>query len=160
KLAGSKSPETEDRSEFDASVSNAVPPRNGHDLVAKASLLYGIATVSPINLQTGATETSRSVSSVLVGVDFFGHDFDEIFPSQPESEPPHKYVMGLEAGDRLASCELGEAISKHLGVHANQFVELKAGSRTLPCFVGRVRRFGGPEDSQIFIGLSDTQELL
>src|SRR5215470_4007380 len=50
KPAGSKSPETEDRSEFDASVSNAVPPRNGHDLVAKASLLYGIATVSPINL--------------------------------------------------------------------------------------------------------------
>jgi putative ABC transport system permease protein len=89
-----------------------------------------------------------------------GNDLGEIFPSTILAEPHRRVLMGVEPGIRVSSCELGEQLAKRLGVLVEQFVEIQANGSNVVCSIGRIRRFGGPEDGQILMWLDAAQELL
>jgi putative ABC transport system permease protein len=147
-------------STLDSSLYERIPRSNGDDLVAKASLLYGIVKVTPRDGRSEASDTRRTTSAVLVGYQFFGNDLAEIFPSTIVAEPQGRVLMGVDAGIRVSSCELGEQLAKRLGVQIQQTIELQANGSNVICFISRIRRFGGPEDSQILVWLDAAQELL
>jgi putative ABC transport system permease protein len=144
---------------FNASHFDRIPKKNGVDLVAKASLLYGIATVAPWDVRTQTPEASHAMSVVAVGYEFFGHDFAEIFPSTTSSPNPLRLTIMEVFGRPPSSCTLGEQLSNRLGVLLQQFVELQANGTNIICHINAIRRFGGSEDSQIFLGLAPAQEL-
>lgn len=147
-------------STLDSSLYNRIPQSNGDDLVARASLLYGIVKITPWGGGSEISETRGATSAVLVGYQFFGNDLAEIFPSTIVAEPQGRVLMGVDPGVRVSSCELGEQLAKRLGVQIQQSVELQANDSDVICFISRIRRFGGPEDSQILIWLDAAQELL
>lgn len=147
-------------STLDSSLYDRIPPRNGYDVVAKASLLYGIVKVTPWDGGSKTSDTRRATSAVLVGYQFSGKDLAEIFPSTIVAEPEGRELMGVDAGVRVSNCELGEQLAKRLGVQIDQTIELQANGSDVICFISRIRRFGGPEDSQILIWLDAAQELL
>ena len=149
-----------DASTLDSSLYERIPRRNGDDLVAKASLLYGIVRVAPWDARSQTSDSRRTTSAVLVGDQFFGHDLAEIFPSEIVAEPQVTAVMGVAPGVAVSGCELGEQLARQLGVQIQQFVELQSNGSSLFCFINRIRRFGGPEDSQILTWLVTAQELL
>jgi putative ABC transport system permease protein len=147
-------------STLDSSLYGRIPQSNGDDLVAKASLLYGIVKVTPWDGGAETSDVRGATFAVLVGYQFFGNDLAEIFPSTIVAEPQGRVLMGVDAGVRVSSCELGEQLAKRLGVGIQQSVELQANDSDVICFISRIRRFGGPEDSQILIWLDAAQELL
>lgn len=128
--------------------------------MAKASLLFGIVKVTPWDGESETSDTRRATSAVLVGYQFFGNDLADIFPSTIVAEPQGRVLMGVDAGVRVSSCDLGEQLAKRLGVRIQQTIELQANDSNVICFISRIRRFGGPEDSQILVGLDAAQELL
>jgi len=147
-------------STLDSSLYGRIPQSNGEDLVARASLLYGIVKVTPWDGRAETSDTLRATSVVLVGYQFFGNDLAEIFPSTIIAESQGRVLMGVDAGVRVSNCELGEQLALRLGVGIQQSVELQANDSDVICFISRIRRFGGPEDSQILIWLDAAQELL
>lgn len=147
-------------STLDSSLYDRIPQSNGYDLVAKASLLFGIVKVTPWDGESETSDTRRATSAVLVGYQFFGNDLADIFPSTIVAEPQGRVLMGVDAGVRVSSCDLGEQLAKRLGVRIQQTIELQANDSNVICFISRIRRFGGPEDSQILVGLDAAQELL
>jgi putative ABC transport system permease protein len=147
-------------SSLDSSLYDRIPQSNGYDLVAKASLLYGIVTVRPWDGGSETPDTRRATSAVLVGYQFFGNDLAGIFPSTIVAEPQGRELIGIDAGVRVSSCELGEQLAKRLGVQIQQTIELQANGSNVICFISRIRRFGGPEDNQILVWLDAAQELL
>jgi putative ABC transport system permease protein len=147
-------------STLDSSHYDRIPQSKGYDVVAKASLLYGIVKVTPWDGGSETSDTRRATSAVLVGYQFFGNDLADIFPSTIVAEPQGRVLMGVDAGIRVSSCELGEQLAKRLGVQIQQTIELQANGSNVICFINRIRRFGGPEDSQILVWLDAAQELL
>ncbi len=144
---------------LDAAIYERIPHSNGYD-VAAAELLYGIVQVSPWDVRSQISDSRRAMSAVLVGYKLSGNDLGEIFPSTILAEPQGRVLMGVEPGLRVSTCELGEQLAKRLGVQVEQFVELQANGSNVVCDIGRIRRFGGPEDGQILMWLDAAQELL
>jgi ABC-type antimicrobial peptide transport system permease subunit len=145
---------------IDAAIYERIPRSNGYDVAAAAKLLYGIVQVSPWDVRSQVSDSRRALSAVLVGYQLSGNDLGEIFPSTILAEPKGRVLMGVEPGLRVSSCELGEQLAKRLGVQVEQFVELQANGSNVVCDIGRIRRFGGPEDGQILMWLDAAQELL
>jgi putative ABC transport system permease protein len=144
---------------LDATVYERIPRSHGYD-VAAAELLYGIVQVSPWDVRSRVADARRATSAVLVGYQLSGNDLGEIFPSTILAEPQGRVLMGVEPGIRVSSCELGEQLATRLGVQIQQFVQLQANGSNVVCYIGRIRRFGGPEDGQILMWLDAAQELL
>ena len=145
---------------LDAAVYKRIPRSNGYESAAAAKLLYGIVQVSPWDVRSQISDSHRTTSAVLVGYQLSGNDLSEIFPSTIVAEPQGRVLMGVEPGLRVSSCELGEQLAKRLGVQVQQFVQVQANGSSVLCDVGRIRRFGGPEDGQILMWLDAAQELL
>src|SRR5271155_3658873 len=49
-----------DESTLDSSLYERIPLSNGNDLVAKASLLYGIVTIAPLDEKSGNSDSRRA----------------------------------------------------------------------------------------------------
>ena len=145
---------------LDSSLYDRIPQSKTDDLVAKASLLYGIVKVAPWDGRSETSDTRLAISAVLVGYQFFGNDLADIFPSTIVAQPQGQVVMEVDAGVRVSGCELGEQLAKRLGVQIQQTIDLQANGSNVICFISRIRRFGGPEDSQILVWLDAAQELL
>jgi putative ABC transport system permease protein len=145
---------------LDAAIYERIPRSKGDEFAAKAELLYGIVQVAPWDVRSQASDSRRATSAVLVGYQLSGNDLGEIFPSTILTEPQGRVLMGVEPGMRVSSCELGEQLAKRLGVQIEQFVELQAHGSNVVCYIGRIRRFGGPEDGQILMWLDAAQGLL
>jgi putative ABC transport system permease protein len=60
----------------------------------------------------------------------------------------------------MSDCEVGERLANGLTVQPGKFVVVRLNGLSLFCSVSDVRRFGGAEDSQIFIPLEEAQRLL
>jgi putative ABC transport system permease protein len=144
---------------IDAAIYKRIPRSNGYD-VAAAELLYGVVQLSPWDVRSQVSDPRRAMSAVLVGYQLSGNDLSEIFPSTILAEPEGRVLMGVEPGIRVSTCELGERLAKRLGVQVGQFVEVQAHGSNVLCDIGRIRRFGGPEDGQILMWLDAAQELL
>jgi len=147
-------------STLDASLYEQIPEKDGADLVAKASLLYGIATAAPWNEHTQMQDSSRAQSVVAVGYHMFAHAFADILPSTASPEESGREARFGVRDVRISSCTFGEQLAKQLGVHIQQFVELQAEGERVICAVDGIRRFGGPEDGQVWLWLRPAQKLL
>jgi len=139
--------ERSDATAWDSSLYEKIPKKNGPDRVAEASLLYGISTVAPVDAQRRRAEASPAIPVVVVGYQFYGSDLSEIFPSAVVARPQSRY-HAIGSPD----CQLGEKVATRLGVPMLQFVELKSNDVSVICFVTEIRRYGGSEDSQVFLG--------
>jgi len=144
-----------DSNVLDPSVYDRVPKKSGADRVSKAWLLYGIAKAAPWDIHSRAAVAQKATPAVVVGYQFYGNDLSDIFPSAIVEEPPKRNIA-LGSPD----CKMGERLANQLGVHILQFVQLSSDSSSLVCFVTRISRSGGPEDSQLFIDLDSARNLL
>ena len=149
------------------SLYERIPKRNAGDLVAKASLLYGIAWATP---RQPETEKGTTRPIVVVGYEYYGRDLSDIFPSAavvgggtslPATEPVEAPAVPISiAGSPTIACQLGESLERNLHVTVGQWLDLKSGTSELACYVNEVRRFGSAEDGQLFVGLPFAQRLL
>jgi putative ABC transport system permease protein len=142
---------------MDSSLCARIPKTNGFGVVARACLLYGIVDAAPDT--SSGVQSSRSIPVVLAGYDFFGNDYSEIFPSVVVAED-RRYLVVPQFEVPLTSCELGELIARRLGTQLNQSLVLQSNGSKFLCFVHRIRRYGGPEDSQVFVPIAVAQKLL
>jgi len=178
---GENSPESAP-STLAASFSEKIPKKNGSDLVAKAVVLYGTATAAADDKNALTPGRQKGSLVVVAGYEFYGKDFSDIFPSsvvageggtprQPEILAPQETssagarIPRTESGPAWtrmpgpASCELGEELAVRLGAQVGQDVDVWKDSLGLSCNVRSIRRFGGPEDFQLFVGLYHAQKL-
>jgi putative ABC transport system permease protein len=144
---------------LDASLYERIPKQNGYDLVGRASLLYGIARATAWREHDRTPDSSRAIDVVVMGYQIFAHNFSDILPStESPDDSSRDAIFGLR-GTGLLSCTFGEQVARQLGVHIQQAVELRLNGRAAICSVDGIRRFGGPEDSQVLLPLGDAQKL-
>jgi hypothetical protein len=92
--AKADAPRAQSAGTLDSSLFDKIPNRNknGDDLVAKAALLYGVAKVAAWDMRSDET-TSAPMDAVIVGVQLFGHELGEIFPSKAAPFPKGSHRM-------------------------------------------------------------------
>jgi len=171
---------------FDAAVYDGIPEHNGGDRVEKAALLYGIARASVASFSGNSTARSGE-ELVIVGYKYYGSDLSDIFgnatvleaatpTSADHAEVSMEFSKLLEKGKQdtvategpavrpgfagLTGCLAGEKLASRLGARVGEWLHLQANSVEAYCRIASVRRTGGPEDSQLFLGLDVASRLL
>jgi putative ABC transport system permease protein len=168
---------------LDESIYGEIPKKNGSDLVSKAALLYGIARANRRNPGADEPDTTQNMPIVVVGYEYYGSDLSDIFPSlivgrsarpmswidmgEPIETPSQtsknghaiKTPVAPLAALTVTGCQLGETLASKLQVAAGQWVYLKSDFSDVFCLVGKITRSGGPEDSQLFLGLAFAQRI-
>jgi putative ABC transport system permease protein len=167
---------------FDAAVYDRIPRHNGRDLVEKAALLYGVAQAS-VESPPGTPSAKSGEPVVIVGYRYYGSDLSDLFGdakvlaatnSTPEDDREasklsdnEKRQMVMTEGPvvspgfvGMTGCLAGEKLAVRLKTGAGQWLHLKANSSEAYCRIRSVRRTGGPEDSQLFLGLDVAMRLL
>ena len=144
-----------DAGNLNLSIYERIPKKNGINLVTKALLSYGIATVAPWKTETQAADPGLATPAVVVEYEYYGSDLSDIFPAVVIAQPPNRHVA-LGTPD----CQIGEQLARRLGMRILQFLELRADDSTAICYVTRISRFGGPEDSQVFVESNFATDLL
>jgi len=154
---------------IESSLYEKIPKKNETDLVSKAALLYGIVGIKPIASQVSSLDFGKYTSAVLVGYDFSGTDLSDILPSSVVSQVD-KPLFGEDAQPRdvataqkssaMTACQMGEVLARRLALQVGQDVQIKSDTASAVCYLYRIRRFGGPEDAQLFLDLDLAQKLL
>src|SRR5262249_46134049 len=162
---------------FDAAVYDQIPKHNGRDLVEKAALLYGVAQAS-VESPPGNSPVKSAEPIVIVGYRYYGSDLSDLFgnakvleatPLIPKDEsetsklsetlkPPISTASPGFVG--MTGCLAGEKLASRLKTGAGQWLHLRGDSLEAYCRIASVRRTGGPEDSQLFLGLDVAWRLL
>jgi len=162
---------------FDAAVYDQIPKHNGRDPVEKAALLYGVARAS-VESPPGNSSVKSGEPIVIVGYRYYGSDLSDFFGSakvleatalipKDESEASklsetlkRQTATGGPGSLGMAGCLAGEKLAVRLKIGAGQWLHLKANSLEAFCRIASVRSTGGPEDSQLFLGLDVAGRLL
>lgn len=175
-------PEPEPKpSTFDMSIYQQIPRKNDGELVAKAEVLYGTAMAVPGDQISSGFDLQKGAPVVVAGYEWSANDVSELFPSTvlAGTTAVPRYLDGGDAGITMlvpdspgvppapvaripgpAVCDLGEVLASKLHVRVGKDVTVWKGSVGLACNVQSIRRFGGPEDFQLFLGLAKAQKLL
>lgn len=125
-----------------------IPSTNGAQQVGKLGLLYLLGTVQADDDNFRPKLPLRSVPAVLVGYDDSQGALDRMIPNRRLQESKTTFLD-------IPECELGEKVAAAFHSSLLDSLELKIQSGAIPCSVSGIRAFGGPEDSQIFLPLSD-----
>jgi len=158
---------------FESSVYERIPKKNEGDLISKAALLYGTAMAAADDQTTAPSNPQKGMLVVVTGYEWYGGDLSDIFPSSIVAgggSGRHDVVGALDREGRArqtgwkripgpAGCDLGETLAKKLSARVGQDVSIWKDSLGLSCNVRSIRRFGSPEDSQLFISLAKVQRL-
>lgn len=147
---------------LDASTYERIPKRIGADLVARASLLYGVADATPLDELGKPTQSADRFSVVIAGYDFSAVDFSDIFPNSVIAQNMRKIniVFMCESQCNIGSCTIGQALAAKRRLNVGQYLDLKTKEAEILCGINSIRRFGGPEDNQVLLNLSSAQQLL
>ena len=135
-------------STLDASIVAQIPPTNGEAQVRELSVLYLLATAQVDDDGFRPKLPLRSVPLVVVGYDDLQGGLDAMIPNRKMQESKTAFLD-------IPECELGEKAAAALHSSLMDLLELKIDGGSIPCFVFRIRAFGGPEDNQIFVSLTD-----
>lgn len=133
---------------LDSSLLAQIPSTNGTQQVGKLGLLYLLGTVQADDDNFRPKLPLHSIPAVLVGYDDSQGALDSMIPNRRLQESKTTFLD-------IPECELGEKAAAALHSSLLDSLELKIQGGAIPCFVFRVRAFGGPEDSQIFLPLGD-----
>lgn len=167
---------------FDGGVYDRIPEHNGADPVEKAALVYGIARAGVVS-RSGNFPAGRGEEMVIVGYKYRGSDLSDIFGratvleaaaptadqaevSELEAKIKRDTQLAAEGPDArrglagLTGCFAGEKLALRLAARAGDWLRLQANSVEAYCRVLSIRRTGGPEDSQLFLGLDVASRLL
>jgi ABC-type lipoprotein release transport system permease subunit len=121
--------------------------------VPKAEFLYGIVDAA----KTPATNVQKPEASTKIILTGLAYSGDR--PEQVVTPALVATVQKLAPASALA-CEVGQRAAAALQVRTGETVALANGSRQLSCHAYVLPSVGSAEDSQIFLALRPTQELL
>ena len=162
---------------FDAAVYDKIPQHNGRDPVEQAALLYGVAQAS-VESPPAISSMKSGEPIVIVGYRYYGSDLSDLFGnakvlegaaviSEDESEASklsetlkRQFSTTGPGFVGMTGCLAGEKLAVRLKTGAGQWLHLKANALEAYCRILSVRRTGGPEDSQLFLGLDVAWRLL
>jgi len=145
---------------LDASAYERIPKRIGADLVARASLLYGVADATPLDELGKPTQSPDRFSVVIAGYDISAVDLSDIFPNSVIAQNMRTIVFMCESQCNIGSCAIGQTLAAKRGLNIGQYLDLKTKEAEILCGINSIRRFGGPEDNQVLLNLSSAQQLL
>jgi putative ABC transport system permease protein len=140
---------------LEESLFEKVPNRYAAGEVAKAEFLYGVVDVSVGTPDGKNQKTAASHPAIIAGYAHSGVRPKEVLPSAliDVDENQLKYLSSMH-------CSVGRSVASALGIGENGSIVMSSGSRQSACGAMVLPATGGPEDSQIFFYLPDTQELL
>jgi len=126
-----------------------IPGERNGVAVPNAEFLYGFIDVTKTPEQQG-----KSVKAILAG---FSHS-----RISPEQVVPAALVEAekKQPASSSPSCEVGQRVAAALQLKSGDGLILRSGSHNNSCRAFVLPATGGPEDSQIFFSLSETQALL
>jgi putative ABC transport system permease protein len=138
---------------LDSAVLERIPSTNGADPVGKLGLFYLLATAQADDDNFRPRLPLRSIPVLVAGYGsqriFDSRDvFDTMIPNRKLQESKTVFLD-------IPECELGEKVAEALHASPTDLLELKIDGGSIPCSVFGIRTFGGPEDNQIFVPLSD-----
>jgi len=130
-----------------------IPKSNAKGLISKAEFLYGVVSVTSWDKDRRDSNVNAPIPVVVVGYTYYGIDISDLRPSKVFRDSGRTVYDG-------PSCLVGKAVASRLGVAAGGQIRLQMEDRWFSCYVTRVDQFGGPEDSQVFVGIIWAEHLL
>jgi len=136
------------------SLFDKIPDSYSAGAIAKAEFLYGIAMVDIERTDGRGSASKTGRRAIIAGYAHSGVRPREVLPAALiDAEEQYKIVSSLR-------CSVGHQAALSLRLAQNDWVTLRAESRSISCGTVLLPASGGPEDNQIFFELTGTQDLL
>jgi putative ABC transport system permease protein len=139
---------------LDEGLFSRIPSSNDSGSIAKAEFLYGVVQVFLAPSDERNPNAQNNVPVVLVGYNHSGVGEEGLITSGlAQAEEKWKVVSSLR-------CGVGQKVAERLRLAPGDELSLRSGNQQISCGAEILPSAGGTEDSQIFLGLTDTQKLL
>jgi putative ABC transport system permease protein len=128
-------------------ASKSLPNLLNSSVASSVSFLYLVAQVS-------SSQQGGQPSAPVVVVGFDGDPLDRAIALSPKSQ-----AASLKLGPYETWCILGTGLADRLHAAPGKLLAIRNEGRESSCRVSTIAEFGGPEDNQLFLRISEAQFL-